>query len=62
MLLLIIINEKSVSSNEQNHGETNAYIRLGRSSEASLFGASFFIVLYHFKVTYQMLENKNNGY
>lgn len=62
MLLLIIINEKSVSSNEQNHGEAKAYIQLGRSSEASLFGASFFIVLYHFKVTYQMLENKNNGY
>ena len=62
MFLLIIINEKSVSSNEQNHGETNADIQLGRSSEASLFGASFFIVLYHFKVAYQMLENKNNGY
>ena len=43
MLLLIIINEKSVSSNEQNHGEANAYIQLGRSLEASLFGASFFI-------------------
>ena len=50
MILLIIINEKSVSSNEQNHGEANAYIQLGRSSEASLFGASFLLFYFTLKL------------
>ena len=48
--LRIISNVKSVSSNEQNHGEANADIQLGRSSEASLFGASFLLFLRIFPV------------